>query len=152
MKERHFVLFEQVQNAIVVLLHHIVFAGNHLGHIHAHTFHLDAVVGKVMVGLIEVLRRLQQSFGRDAPDVGASAAKGWAARRVFPFVDTRYLESQLRCANGGNVTTWAATNDDHIKLFAHAFFLRLRCQTTSAMGLLTLLSWPPSPRLLLGHQ
>jgi hypothetical protein len=72
--------------------------------------------------LIEVLRRLQQGFGRNATHVGASAAKGWAACRVFPFVDTRYLESQLRCANGGNVTTWAATNDDHIKLFAHAFF------------------------------
>ena len=93
MKERHFVLFEQVQNAIVVLLHNIVFAGNHLGHIHADAFHLDAVIGKVMIGLIEVFRRLQQSFGRNAPDVGASAAKGWAACCIFPFVDTRYLES-----------------------------------------------------------
>jgi hypothetical protein len=80
------------------------------------------VVGKVMIGLIEVFGRLQQSFRRNATDVGASASKGWAASCVFPFVDTRYLESELRCANGGNVTTWAATNDDHIKLFAHAFF------------------------------
>ena len=151
-EKRHFVLFEQVQNAIVVLLYNLVFAGDHLHHIHADAFHLNAVVGKVMVGLIEVFRRLQQSFGRNAPDVGASATKGWAASCVFPLVHTRYLESQLRCANGSNVTTWAATNDDHIKLFAHAFFLRLRCQTTSVMDLLTLLSWPPSPRQLHGHQ
>ena len=120
MKERHFVLFEQVQNTVVVLLHNVVFAGNHLGHIHAHTLHLNAVIGKVMTGLIEVFRRLQQSFGRNATHVGASTAKGWAATCIFPFVDTRDLKSQLRCTDGRNVTARAATNDDHIKLFAHA--------------------------------
>jgi hypothetical protein len=78
------------------------------------------VIGKVMIGLIKVLRRLQQSFGWNATDVGASAARGGAPCCVFPFVHAGHLETQLGRAYGSDVSAWAATNDDHIKLFAHA--------------------------------
>jgi hypothetical protein len=73
-----------------------------------------------MVGLVEVLRGLQQGFRRNATHVGARTAKGWAPSSTFPFIHTGHLKTQLGCAYGGNITTRAATNDDHIKLFTHA--------------------------------
>jgi hypothetical protein len=78
------------------------------------------VIGKVMVGLLKVLGRLQQCFGRNATDVGTCATKGWGSGCVFPFINAGYLETQLGRSYGSNITTGAATNDDHIKLFAHA--------------------------------
>ena len=55
MKESDLVLFEQIQNAIVVLLDHRVFAANHLGHVQAQAFDLNAMVGKVMPRLLVML-------------------------------------------------------------------------------------------------
>ena len=95
MEERDLVLFQQVQDAIVVLLHDSVFAGQHLGHVHLHVFGADAVFGKVVVGVVKVLAGLQQRLGGDATHVGAGAAGGWATGRVFPFVDTGDLETKL---------------------------------------------------------
>jgi hypothetical protein len=97
----------------------VSFAGNHLGHVHAQALDRDAVLGKVVVGVLEVLGRLQQRLGRDAAHVGTGAAGRRAALVVLPLVDTGHVKAQLGCADGGNVATGAAADDDHIKLFAH---------------------------------
>ena len=54
-KKRDFVFLQQIQNAVVVLLHHLVFALEHLTHIHAQAADLDAVIGKGMRCVIVVL-------------------------------------------------------------------------------------------------
>ena len=93
MKESDFVLFEQEQDAVVVLLHDGVFAGKHLGYVHLHARGSDAMVCKVMVGVVEMLAGLQQGLGGNAADVGASAAGRRTAVSVFPLVDTSHLKA-----------------------------------------------------------
>ena len=119
MEEGDLVLFEQVQDAIVVLLHNGVFAANHFGHIHLQAFHGDAMVSKVVRGLIVVLRRLQQSLGGNAAHVGAGATGRGATLGVFPFVDTGHLETQLGGTNGSDVATRAPADDDDVELIGH---------------------------------
>ena len=82
------------------------------------------MVCKVVGGLLEMLGRLQQRFGRDATHVGTGAARGWATFFVFPLVDTRDVETQLGCTDGSNVATGTTTDDDDVKLFAHVFTSR----------------------------
>ena len=154
MKKGNFVLFEQVQNTIVVLLDHRVFAGNHFGDVHFYALYLNAVVGKVVVGVVKMLRRLQQSFGRNTSHIGTSAARCGAALVVFPLVNTGHLKTQLRCTDGRNITTGATTNHYYVKLFTHeksiqcgisSTFWRVKYQITSERGLPMPLSWLPSP-------
>ena len=59
MEKADLVLFEQVQDAVVVLLDHGVLARHHLGRIHAQALDRDAMVGKVVAGLLKMLARLQ---------------------------------------------------------------------------------------------
>jgi hypothetical protein len=60
MEERDFVLLEQVQDAVVILCDDAVLARQHLRDIDRQSLDLDAVVGKRMPGVLEILRRLQQ--------------------------------------------------------------------------------------------
>ena len=79
-EERDLVLLEQVQDAVVVLLHDAVLAGEHARHVDAPgSDERDAVVGELMPGVLEVLARLQQRLRRNAADVGAGAARRRAA-------------------------------------------------------------------------
>ena len=55
MKKRDLVFLEQVQHTVVVLFDYCVFAANHLRHIKAQTLDLNAMVGKVMAGLLKML-------------------------------------------------------------------------------------------------
>ena len=123
MEKSNFVLFEQIQNAIVVLFDHGIFAVKHFGHIHLHIFGRNAMFGKVVVGVVKVFARLQQCFRRNAAYIGTGAARRWAAFCVFPLVDTRHLKTKLRGTNGGDVTTRATTNDYDVELFTHDAFL-----------------------------
>ncbi len=119
MEERDLVLLEEVQDAVVVLLHHAVLAGDHLGHVHAHVLDLDAMVGEVVVGLVEMLGRLQQRLGGNAAHVGAGAARCGAALAVLPLVDAGHVKAQLRGTDGSDVAAGAAADHDHVELFAH---------------------------------
>ena len=73
----------------------------------------------MVVGLVKMLGRLQQGFGRNATDVGAGAAGGGAAVGIFPFVDTSHVHAELGSADGGDVAARACTDDDHVKCFEH---------------------------------
>ncbi len=74
------------------------------------------MVGKVVVGVLEVLGRLQQRLGGDAAHVGAGAAGCGAALVVLPFVDTGHVHAQLGSADGRDVATRASADDDDIEL------------------------------------
>src|SRR3990167_8231693 len=118
-EEADLVLLEQVQDAIVVLLHNLVLAAHHLGHVHRHLAGADAVLGEVLVGVLEMLGRLQQRLGGDAAHVRAGAAGGRTALVVLPLVDAGHVEAQLRGADGADVAAGAAADDDDVELFAH---------------------------------
>jgi CBS domain-containing protein len=117
MEKSDLVFLEQVQDAIVVLLDHIVLTGQHLGHVHLHVFDADAVICKMVVGMVEMLRRLQQCFRRNTAHIGAGAAGRRAAGCIFPLVNTSDLETELGRTDGCDVTTGATANDDDVKLF-----------------------------------
>jgi hypothetical protein len=67
--------------------------------------------------VFKVLGRLQQRLRRNATNVGASASRRWAPRRVFPIVDARGCETKLGRANRGNVAAWSAANHDDVEGF-----------------------------------
>ena len=119
MEEGDFVLLEQIQDTVVVLLHDGVLAGQHFGHIHAHACSGNAMFCKVMVGVVKVFARLQQGLGWNAAHIGTGTAGGRTTLVVFPLVDAGDVKAQLRRADGRNVSTRTATNDDHVKLFTH---------------------------------
>src|SRR5690554_576593 len=54
------VLFEQVQNAVVVLLYNRVFTTKQRVELQIDALHFNAMLGKVMIDLLEVLGRLQK--------------------------------------------------------------------------------------------
>ena len=116
MEEAHLVLLEQVQDAVVVLLHDGVLASEHPGDVDPEVLHRDAVVAEVLRRFLVVLRGLQQRLGRDAAHVGAGAARGRPARLVLPLVDARGVETELRRADGGDVAARAAADDDDVEL------------------------------------
>ena len=122
MEEADLVLLEQVQDAVVVLLHHGVLAADHGGHVHGHLAGADAVLGKVLGGMLEVLGRLQQRLGGNAAHVGAGAARSGAALVVLPLVDTGDLHAQLGRADGGDVAARACADHDDVELLAHGYF------------------------------
>ena len=150
MEERDFVFLEQEQDAVVVLLDHGVFAFEHLRHVHLHPRGSDAVLSKVVVGLVKMLRRLQQGLGGNAAHIGTGAARCWATSGVLPFIDTRDLKAQLGSADGGDVATRPRANDDDVEWFAHVDYLK--CQTANVLGLPRLPSWRPVLRQLRGRQ
>ena len=118
-EEGDLVLLEQVQDAVVVLLHHRILAAQHLGHVDGQVLQADAVIGKAVLGMLEVLAGLQQRLRWNAADIGAGAAGRGAALVVLPLVDARCAEAELRGADRGHVTARAATDDDHVELLAH---------------------------------
>ena len=95
MEESDFVLFEQIQNAVVVLFHDGIFAPQHFRNIHLHIFGRNAMLSKVVVGVVKVFARLQQCFGGNATYIGTSTARRRTALCVFPLVDTGDLKTEL---------------------------------------------------------
>ena len=114
-KEADFVLFEQVKDAVVVLFDHAVFAGDHFLDVHFQVFEADAVLAKVMRGLLEMLGALQQRLGRNAAHVGAGASGSGAAFFVFPLVNAGHVQAQLRSANGRDIAAGACADNDDVK-------------------------------------
>ena len=119
MEESHLVLFQQEQNAVVVLLHNGVFAGNHFGDVHLHAGGGDAMVCKVVVGMVKMLAGLQQSLGGNAADIGAGTAGCGASGRIFPLVNTSYVKAQLGRTNGRDIAAGTCADDDDIKVLRH---------------------------------
>ena len=95
MEESDLVLFEQIQNAIIVLFHDGIFTAKHFRNIHLHIFGSDAMVCKVVVGVVKVFTRLQQCFGRNTAYIGTGTARCRTALCIFPFVDTGDLKTEL---------------------------------------------------------
>src|SRR5690606_21571122 len=108
-----------IQDAVVVLLDDRVLAADQRIELQRHALDLDAVVGKVMVDLLEMLGRLQQRLGRNAAHVGARAAGSRPALPVLPGIDASDGHTELSGANGGDITAGASTDDDDVKLFGH---------------------------------
>jgi hypothetical protein len=115
-EEADLVLLEQVEDAVVVLLHDEVLARQHLGHVDPGVVGRDAVLGEVVVQVLEVLAGLQQGLGGDATDIGAGAARGRTAGGVLPLVDAGDVHTELRGADGGDVAAGAGADDDEIEV------------------------------------
>ena len=90
------------------------------------------MVGKMVVGVIKMLAGLQQRLGWDAAHVGARSPGRRPALFVLPLINTGYVKAQLGRADGGDIATRAAANDDHVKLFAHNFLNQLRTEQECA--------------------
>ena len=116
MEERYFILFEQIQNAVVVLFDDIIFTTDHFVELQGHALDFNAVLGKVVVRLFKMLGRLQQRLGRNTAHVSAGATRSGTALTVLPCINTRDRHTQLCGANRGDIATWSCTNNDYIKL------------------------------------
>jgi hypothetical protein len=114
-EELDLVLLEEVEDAVVARLHHLVLALEHLREVELEALHLHAVVGELVPGLLVVLRGLQQRLRRNAADVGAGAAERRLAVGAAPLVDARGFQSQLRCADRGDIAAGSAPDHYHIE-------------------------------------
>mmetsp|Transcript_20960 Transcript_20960/g.53082 ORF Transcript_20960/g.53082 Transcript_20960/m.53082 type:complete len:437 (+) Transcript_20960:337-1647(+) len=104
----HLVLGEQVLNTTGETMYNLLLGVHHLGNIHFDTTHFDAVLGKVMSGLMIEMSRMQQCLGRNATDVQARATQ--SATLLY----TGNLEAQLGSLDGGHVATGSTTHDNDI--------------------------------------
>jgi hypothetical protein len=93
-----------------------VLARQHLGHVDPGVVGRDAVLGEVVVQVLEVLAGLQQGLGGDAADVGAGAARGRTALVVLPLVDAGDVHAELGGADGGDVAAGAGADDDEVEI------------------------------------
>src|SRR5262249_10424933 len=112
-----FVLLEEIEDAVVAALHHLVLALQHRREVEVEALHLDAVLGEVMPGLLVVLGGLQQRLGGNAADVGAGAAEGGLAVGALRFVDARRLQPQLSSANRCNISAGASSDHHYVERF-----------------------------------
>ena len=116
MEKLHLVFLEQVDDASVVLFDHLVLAGDHGGNIHLERAGADAVLGKMLVRVLEVFGALQQGLGWNAAHIGTGAAWSRPALRVAPVVDASHFLAQLRGADGRDVAAGAGANDDDVEI------------------------------------
>ena len=84
----------------------------------------DAVHGKIVREVVELLGGIEQRLRRDAAHVEAGAAQRLLAILADKGVDAGRLQAQLRGADRGVVTGRASADDDDIVFFAH--FIRSR--------------------------
>ena len=63
------------------------------------------MICKMMLGIMEVMTRLQQRLGRDAADVEARSAEG------STHVDAGRAEAQVGGCDGGDVASGTAADD-----------------------------------------
>ena len=75
------------------------------------------MLGKFVLKLLDIFRRLQQRLRGDTADIQAGAAQRHFAFGVFPAFDARHTETQLRGANRRDISAGAGTNNNNIKLF-----------------------------------
>src|SRR5690606_13445811 len=80
------------------------------------------VIGEGVACMLKVLRRLQQRLGGNAADIGTGATGRGPSLGVFPVIDTRRGEPQLRCTDRCNIAAGSAPDDDHVKFFCHEIF------------------------------
>jgi len=116
-EERHLVLLEEVQDAVVVLRNDFLLARQHPRDVDRQAADLYAVVGEGVARVLEVLGRLQQRLRRNAPDVRARATRRRLASGACPVVDAGRAEAELRAADGGDVAAGAGADDDNVEAF-----------------------------------
>ena len=124
-EELDLVLLEEIEDAVIVLLHNGSLARHHLRHVDREVRQADAVIGEMVAGVLEVLGGLQERLRRDAADVGAGAARGRAALVVLPLVDAGGREAELRSADRGDVSAGPGADHDDVKFVGG----HVRCRT-----------------------
>ena len=90
-----------------------------IGDIHGHAGGANAVVGKMVQRVVEVLAGLQQSLGGNTTDIGTSATGRGAAFGVFPFINASDLKTQLGRADRCDIAAGSSADDDDVKFCAH---------------------------------
>jgi hypothetical protein len=115
------VLLEQALDTGGQLGNDGVLAALHYRHIDARLADLDALGFKAVTGFFKQVRGVKQSLGRNTADVQAGAAEARLALRVGVRIGfgTSGRETQLRGANGRNVTARTTTDNEHVKLLGH---------------------------------
>src|SRR6056297_2162091 len=104
----YLVLFEQEFDALGVLADDVILVGEHLFPVHGRRFALEAHLGEVVFGLVQLVGGVQQRLGGDAADVEAGAAKGFSA------LDAGGFQAELRAADGGDIAAGAGADDDDV--------------------------------------
>lgn len=102
------VFFHQKINALRGLPHHFVFAVYHLRHVHFEVGQADAVHFKLMLGVVKMLRAVEQRFRRDAAHVETGAAEHTVA------LDDGSFEAQLGTTDGGYIAARPGADDGNV--------------------------------------
>jgi hypothetical protein len=74
----------------------------HFADIHFDVVNFNAVIGKMVLGVVVMVTALQEGFGRDATDVQASTTE------TTTRFDARSLQAQLTGFDGCDIATGAA--------------------------------------------
>ena len=98
------VLVHQVLHPGAGLRHDFVLAAAHLLPVDPQPGHLDAVLGEIRLGGVEMLGGVEQRLGGDATHVEAGAAE----RGIT--LDQRGLQAKLRTADRGDIAAGAGAN------------------------------------------
>jgi len=151
-KKGDLILFEQIQDAIIVLLDDRIFATNQLVELERDPFDLNAMVAQVMIDLLVMLRGLQHRLGGDATHVRAGATRCWTTLPVLPGINAGNGLAQLGGTNGSDVATWARTNHNNIKFIRHEdsnqSSSNRRCGSSSASFMATRPSTASRPSIM----
>ncbi len=110
---------EQHRDAAGELLHDLVLAADHGGHVHLGVVEADSVVAEQVAHVPELARGIQQRLGRNAAHAQAGTAQCRLAVLAQGRVDAGDLHAQLRRTDGGVITGRTGTDDDDVELFAH---------------------------------
>src|SRR5690606_6064916 len=81
----------------------------HLGKIAGEVSGFNPLFFAVLLELPKEFRRVEERLRRDAADVEAGAAQGQ------PFFDADGLQTELRCADRGDIAAGTGSNDGNIK-------------------------------------
>ncbi len=116
---RDLVGLEQHRDAAGELLHDLVLAADHGGHVHLGIVEADAVVAEQVTHVPELARGIQQRLGWNATHTQAGAAQRGLAVLAECRVDAGDLHAQLGRANRRVIAGRASTDDDDVVVFSH---------------------------------
>ncbi len=118
-EDGHTVGLQQCRDTAGKVLNDLVLARNHGRNVHSHFASADAMDLEALMGFVELVGAVQQRLGRNATYVEAGAAKRGLTILALVLFDTRGLQTQLGCTNGGYIAARAGTDDDDVEFLAH---------------------------------
>ena len=107
------VLLEQELDALGVGADDLTLAGLHLLEVERDGADIDAMLGELVLRLVEMLRGLQQRLGGDAADIEAGAAE---CRALFHAGD---LHAELGGADRADIAAGTGADDDDVEAVSH---------------------------------